>query len=303
MKSRREIEERLAGTSSAFEIDILRWVLSNPQCSFCALANRREFEVGIHKGEITPSYLEERMAWPTGTVMRHMDLHVEYDHEEASHIEVMRSESIDTLDAAQDIVGRLLGWLDELEAVKDSGAGITSEWIADATKLVGQANTSLRLVGQLKKEIGVDSQLLLAQKQMDGVMGVLVNTRSKNERVNAVAFSGDPVDNDDRVLINAQIGSLDVVSADPGVVPEVIRVTVSQGEAIEINREQGSSEVTGVVFEDAEVTEVAVLLDSLTESFPIDEEPPSEREVLLDTEWKVLSDGRLVIKQIRPFLR
>jgi len=42
--------------------------------------------------------------------------------------------------------------------------------------LVAQANTSLRLVGQLKKEIGVDSQLLLAQKQMDGVMGVLVNT-------------------------------------------------------------------------------------------------------------------------------
>jgi hypothetical protein len=156
--------------------DIRRWVLSNPQCSFCSLANRREFEVGIHKGEITPSYLEERMAWSTGTVMRHMDLHVEYDHEEATHIEVMRSESIDTLDAAQDIVGRLLGWLDELEAVKDSGAGITSEWIADATKLVGQANTSLRLVGQLKKEIGVDSQLLLAQKQMDGVMGVLVNT-------------------------------------------------------------------------------------------------------------------------------
>jgi len=42
--------------------------------------------------------------------------------------------------------------------------------------LVAQANTSLRLVGQLKKEIGVDSQLLLAQKQMDGVMSILVNT-------------------------------------------------------------------------------------------------------------------------------
>jgi hypothetical protein len=41
---------------------------------------------------------------------------------------------------------------------------------------VAQANTSLRLVGQLKKEIGVDSQLLLAQAQMDNVMGVLVNT-------------------------------------------------------------------------------------------------------------------------------
>ena len=42
--------------------------------------------------------------------------------------------------------------------------------------MVAQANTSLRLVGQLKKEIGVDSQLLLAQTQMDNVMGVLVNT-------------------------------------------------------------------------------------------------------------------------------
>ena len=57
----------------------------------------------------------------------------------------------DTLDSAQDIVGRLLGWIDELEQQKDEGEGITSEWVADATKLVAQANTSLRLVGQLKK--------------------------------------------------------------------------------------------------------------------------------------------------------
>ena len=78
--------------------------------------------------------------------------------------------------SAQDIVFRLLGWLDELEAIKDSTGGITSEWVADASKLVAQANTSLRLVGQLKKEIGVDSQLLLAQKQMDSVMGILVNS-------------------------------------------------------------------------------------------------------------------------------
>ncbi len=134
-------------------------------------------------------------------------------------------------------------------------------------------------------------------------MGVLVNTRSKDEQVNAVAFSGDPVDTDDRVLINAQIGSLDVVSADPGVVPEVIRVSVSGDGATEITREQGSSEITGVVFEDAEVADLAVLLDALSESFPVDEEAPADREVLLDTEWKVLSDGRLVIKQIRPFLR
>ena len=53
--------------------------------------------------------------------------------------------------------------------------GITSEWVADAAKLVGQANSSLRLIGQLKQEIVVDSQLLLAQNRVDGIMGVLVN--------------------------------------------------------------------------------------------------------------------------------
>ena len=134
-------------------------------------------------------------------------------------------------------------------------------------------------------------------------MGILVNTRSKDEQVNAVAFSGDPVLDDDRVLINAQIGSLDVVSADPGVVPEVIRVTVSGDGVSDISREQGSSEVSGIVLADADAIDLALLLASLDGTFPIDEAAPDDRQVLLDTEWKVLEDGRLLIKQIRPFLR
>ena len=134
-------------------------------------------------------------------------------------------------------------------------------------------------------------------------MGVLVNTRSKDEQVNAVAFSGDPVHTDDRVLINAQIGTLDVVSAEPGVVPEVVRVAVTDGVVTGISREQGSSEVTGRVMSDLALCDLAILLDGLGESFPIDEDVPAGRTVLLDTEWKVLADGRLIIKQIRPFLR
>ena len=81
--------------------------------------------------------------------MKHMDEHVTFDPSEATHMEKMRAESISTLDMAQDIVSRLLNWLDELEAKKDSEGGITSEWVSDAAKLVGQANTSLKLVGQL----------------------------------------------------------------------------------------------------------------------------------------------------------
>ena len=38
------------------------------------------------------------------------------------------------------------------------------------------------MVGQLKKEIGVDSQLLLADKKVDSMMGILVEVL-KNEPV------------------------------------------------------------------------------------------------------------------------
>ena len=163
----------MAASANLFEIE---WVLETPECAICGMGNRREIEVGVHKGDITPSYLEEKYSWTTGTVMTHMDSHVTFDPAEATHMEKMRAESVSTLDMAQDIVSRLLNWLDELEAQKDSGGGITSEWVADAAKLVGQANTSLKLVGQLKREIGVDSQLLLAQNQVEGIMGILVNT-------------------------------------------------------------------------------------------------------------------------------
>ena len=175
MKSKIEIQQRLATENNALVIDILRWVLESKECPLCEMSISRELEVGLNNGEITSAYLEEKYGWTTGTVFKHMEEHLQYDKQEAQHMESMRKESIDTLDSAQDIVSRLLGWLDELEEVKEREGGITSEWVADATKLVSQANTSLRLVGQLKKEIGVDSQLLLAQKQMDSVMGVLVH--------------------------------------------------------------------------------------------------------------------------------
>ena len=56
--------------------------------------------------------------------------------------------------------------------------GSNSDFVADATRLIGQANTSLKLVAQLKKEIGVDSQLLLAQAQMNDMSRLLVDVLS-----------------------------------------------------------------------------------------------------------------------------
>ncbi|MEZ4316010.1 MAG: PEP/pyruvate-binding domain-containing protein [Myxococcota bacterium] len=136
-------------------------------------------------------------------------------------------------------------------------------------------------------------------------MGVLVDTRAKDERINAVAFTGHPTLDDDRTLINAQIGTLDVVSAEPGVFPERILVGLDAGVVTEIVRVGGSSElpVGQDVMDDATVTQLAESLASIASVYPIDAVAPPGTTVLLDTEWKVLEDGRLIVKQVRPFAR
>ena len=59
MKTEQQIRERIAESANMLEIEALLWVLETPDCPICGMANRREIEVGVHKGDITPSYLEE----------------------------------------------------------------------------------------------------------------------------------------------------------------------------------------------------------------------------------------------------
>ena len=151
------------------------------ECPVCNLGNRREVEIKLHRGEITGTFLETKYRWNWGVVATHMDEHLEYDPLEANRIEKLRDESISTLNVAENLVQRLVAWMDDLEQRKDE-EGLTSEIIGDATKLFSQAQGFLKLIGQLKKEIGVDSQLLLADKKVDTVMGILVEVL-RNEPV------------------------------------------------------------------------------------------------------------------------
>jgi len=175
MKNVREIQQRLANENDAFVIEVLRWVLDGG-CPMCDHKNRKQYEKDIMSDEATPDFIETKHNWPEGTVMTHMESHIEFDPEEAQHLEKARVQSINTLDSAEDIVIRIRSYLDELEERKEQHGGITSDFVADASKLIGQANSSLKLVGQLKKEIGVDSQLLLAQAQMNNMSHILVES-------------------------------------------------------------------------------------------------------------------------------
>ena len=174
MKSKWLIEQRLTHEASPEAIEALKWVLESPECPMCNHPQVRDLEIQIFNGNMTTSYLEIKNGWPTGTVEEHMKEHMTYDPLEAKEVEETRREAITTLDMAEDVFGRINSWLDEWEAKKDA-EGIDGDWLANATRLIGQANSSLKLIGTLKKEIGVDSQLLLANQQVNGVMGILVD--------------------------------------------------------------------------------------------------------------------------------
>lgn len=174
MRSAREIQQRLHGENDAFAIEVLRWVLDGG-CPMCDHKSKKDYELGIMNEEFSATFLEVRHNWNEGTVMNHMDNHIEFDALEAKNMENDRQQTISTLDAAEDIVIRIQNYLNELEVQKEAAGGISSEFVTDAAKLIGQANSSLKLVGQLKKEIGVDSQLMLAQAQVNDMSRILID--------------------------------------------------------------------------------------------------------------------------------
>jgi hypothetical protein len=181
MKSRKQIQARIdelsamKNTVERFHlIESLRWVMEDNNCPLCAHRDRKDLEIQVFNGIITTSYLEAKYNWEAGLVEEHLSEHMQYDPAEALEVEKARSEAITTLDMAEDVFSRITKWLDEWEAKKDA-EGIDGEWLSTATRLVAQANTSVKLIGTLKKEIGVDSQILLAQQQVNGVMGILVD--------------------------------------------------------------------------------------------------------------------------------
>ena len=186
MKSKWLIEERIKYEEDAKVIQTLKWVLESPECPLCNHPQRKELETQIFMGNMTPAYLDTTNGWEDGTTETHMQGHMTYDPKEAKEVEATRKEAISTLDMAENVFSRIERWLDEWEEQKDA-EGINAEWIANATRLVGQANTSLKLIGTLKQEIGVDAQLLLAQQQVNGVMGILVDVlRSEPQLLNQI---------------------------------------------------------------------------------------------------------------------
>ena len=136
-------------------------------------------------------------------------------------------------------------------------------------------------------------------------MGILVSRSFPGERANGVAFTGNPQNAaDDRYVVTAQQGDVSVVRPDPGILPEKNVLALEFGEVVDIARQLRSTlvPVGDFVLSDEELRELGRLLAHIDGAFPLDLADHDRRQVLLDTEFKIEPDGRLAIKQVRPFL-
>jgi hypothetical protein len=137
-------------------------------------------------------------------------------------------------------------------------------------------------------------------------MAVLVNERSGTEDANMVAFSSNPLSRGDaRYLVNAQVGELPVVSPQPGMWPEQDLLSLENGKVVKVERALGSSQLPDGehVLSDQQLSELGGYLSQIAAAYPFDVEAPKGHALLLDTEWKLMPEGTLRVKQVRPFLR
>ncbi|HVR75042.1 MAG TPA: FG-GAP-like repeat-containing protein [Planctomycetota bacterium] len=137
-------------------------------------------------------------------------------------------------------------------------------------------------------------------------MGVLVSIAYGTEKANGVAFTGNPAIPGNRdYTVTAQMGEASVVSPDPGTRAERSILEVLDGKVVRIIREQRSSLAAPgeVVLSDDELRELGALLAHIDRNLAVEAGGYPREDVLLDIEFKTTTDGRLAVKQVRPFLR
>ena len=189
---------------------------------------------------------------------------------------------------------------------QDENAGGPSRCDSSESKEHTVAQALVRVWASLWNPEAYDEREWYGIDQASAAMAVLVDPRIQDELANIVAFSGNPTTpGDSRYLVNAQAGELAVVSADPGVYPEVDLLSLQDGTVAAIDRVRGSSELAAGawVLDDNRLNEIGHALWQITQVFPVDDTAPSGATILLDTEWKIRSSGQLIVKQVRPFLK
>ncbi len=135
-------------------------------------------------------------------------------------------------------------------------------------------------------------------------MAVLVTPAFVDEAANGVALTGSPTDpTDSRFYVSAQPGDTSVVRPEPGQIPELDLLAVTEQGRLVVERVRPSNLVFEGTFvlQEEELSELASLLSSLAGAYKPPEGVPEEL-VRLNVEFKLSSAHRIIIKQVRPYV-
>ncbi len=138
-------------------------------------------------------------------------------------------------------------------------------------------------------------------------MGILVTPAFSDEAANGVILTGNPsLPGDNRYVVNALPGELDVVDPPEGVLPEKLILTVQDGVVTQIDRARASTEMPPGqwILSDGEARRLGALAAIAAAKIgPVFSD--ASGDILLDMEFKVTAakDRAVVLKQARPFLR
>ncbi len=208
------------------------------------------------------------------------------------------------------------------DSIEFSGAGLYESYsacaadsfggIPDASKCDADKNRQMTIQSALRKvwasfwkpQAFEERFYFQYYSPEDTAMAIAVTPAFNDESVNGVVFTGLPNSpGDKRMLVNAQIGEVSVVSPPQGVLPETAIIDTDRDTA-SVVRIQDSSLVTfpATVLSDAEYLQMGAILDDVRSRYPIDAEGYAENSIILDLEFKYTPERKLLFKQSRAFL-
>ncbi len=277
-------------------------------------------------------YIDEVIAWPEFesdsqlrfTVLKQLRDHMRENGAVDAELVSALASRIESVFGSRDTVVRFRSSSNAEDALEFNGAGLydsTSVCVLDdfdgdssGPSLCDPTKKNERTIVRALKKVwasnwnfrAYEERAFFGMPQASTAMGLLVSRAFLDESANGVAFTGNPDQPlDNRYIVTGQVGEESVVSPEPGVVAEKNLLRVEDGVVVEIFRALPSTLVAAgeTVLSDAQLREIGALLWHIDRDFPVTLGDYPRRQVLLDIEFKIESNGDLAVKQVRPFLR
>jgi len=141
---------------------------SNPRCALCVSPQRKELEIAIHEGELSPTKAANDLETTRQQIMKHMSKHLKPLVQKSAAVEIMRRD-LNEIDLLSDNIHRLEDKIELLFEEDD----LNPKYIDSLTKLAKEIRESLKYMLEFKGQLVHKRQDTIIVHQMQVVQEVL----------------------------------------------------------------------------------------------------------------------------------